>query len=73
MLASCQPPPIALTPGMMRGDFRGNAHFAAVVKHAHHIAVLNTALCRINRIEPHLLTTGGFQHIHVAVAGVGAP
>lgn len=55
-----------------RGHFGGNAHFAAGVEDPHHVAVFNAAFLRINRVEPHFLAAGGLQHVHIAVAGVGA-
>ena len=54
-----------------RGDFRSNAHFAAVVEDAHHIPIFDTSLLCIHRVKPHLLATGGLEHIYVAVTGVG--
>ena len=49
-------------------DFRFSSHLAAIVKYAHRIAVLDAAFCSIDRIKPHLLATGRFQHVDVTVA-----
>jgi hypothetical protein len=47
-------------------------HFAATVEDAHAIAIADAARFRIHRVDPHLLTAGGFQYVDVAVGGVNA-
>lgn len=42
-----------------RRDFRRNTQFAARVEDAHQIAVFNSTLPGIKRIDPHLLAAGG--------------
>ncbi len=54
-----------------RRHFRFNSHLAAAIKDAHRIAVLNAAFFGIDRIKPHLLAAGRFQHVDVTVARVG--
>lgn len=54
-----------------RRDLRFNSYLAAAIKDAHRIAVLDAAFFSIDRIKPHLLATGRFQHVDVTVARVG--
>lgn len=55
-----------------RGHFGLDMHFTAIVKNADPIAIGDTALLCIKRVDPHLLTAGGFQYVNVAVGGVRA-
>lgn len=53
-----------------RRHFGRNTYFTAVVKDPHHIAICNTTLLGIDRVDPHFLTAGRLQNIDIAVAGV---
>ncbi|MPN13963.1 hypothetical protein SDC9_161289 [bioreactor metagenome] len=55
-----------------RRHFGCNTYFTAVVKDPHQIAICNTTLLGIDRIDPHFLTAGRLQNIDIAVAGVVA-
>ena len=54
------------------GHLRFDMHFPTVVEDANAIAVGNAALAGIDRVNPHLLPTGGLQYINVAVGRVDA-
>ncbi len=55
-----------------RRHLRFDMHFTPIVEDANTIAVGNAALAGIDRVNPHLLPTGGLQHIDVAVGRVDA-
>ena len=67
------PSPSATTPGIMRGvTFASICTSPRSLKMRTRIAVVNAALAGIHRVDPHLLPTGGLQHIDVAVGRVDA-
>ena len=55
-----------------RRYFRLDVHFTTIVKDAHLVAVVNAASLCIHRVDPHFLTAGCFQNIHVAIGRVDA-
>ncbi len=55
-----------------RSDFGINLYFTTAIEDPHHIAIADPSPFSIHRVNPHLLKTGGFQHIYVTVGGVGS-
>ncbi|MNV90503.1 hypothetical protein D3C71_1848980 [compost metagenome] len=47
-------------------------YFTTIVEDANAVTVGDAAFFRIHRVHPHLLATGRFQHVDVAVGGVNA-